>query len=150
MCNIDISITIHTPELATALTKLADALSTISAGSAPATASSQAASRPSSTATSAPKSASSATTTPKSAGVPATSAPPTSAKPPVQPAPTAAPSPYTFPQLQQAAGTLVQAGRQQELCNLLNQKYKVQALTQLTEAQYGAFATDLRAMGVNI
>ncbi len=140
MCNIDISITIHTPELAAALTKLAEALSATSTGSAPVSASSQAASRPSSTATSAPK----------SAGVPATSAPPTSAKPPVQPAPTATPSPYTFPQLQQAAGTLVQAGRQQELCNLLNQKYKVQALTQLTEGQYGAFATDLRAMGVNI
>jgi len=148
MPNLDIHITIHAPELAAALTKLADALSAVPVVSAAANPATTSVKKPTVSVSS------TAPATPTPAPVPAnpnaSAAPATPPTQTTQPAPTAAPAPYTFPQLQQAAGVLVQAGRQQELCNLLNQKYKVQALTQLTEAQYGAFATDLRTLGVNI
>ncbi|HEY8462442.1 MAG TPA: hypothetical protein VIM29_00170 [Bacillota bacterium] len=68
---------------------------------------------------------------------------------PAQPLPTTAPS-YTLEQLSLAAARgLMDTGRQTELMQLLA-KYGIQALTQLPKEQYGAFATDLRAMGCKI
>lgn len=75
-----------------------------------------------------------------------------------QQAPTQAPqgavptsaSQYTLEQLAVAATQLMDAGRQQELVNMLNQSFGVQALTQLPKEQYGAFATKLREMGAKI
>ncbi|MPN41310.1 hypothetical protein SDC9_188853 [bioreactor metagenome] len=52
-------------------------------------------------------------------------------------------------QLAVAATQLVDAGRRQELVNLLT-SFGVQALTTLPKEQYGNFATQLRAMGAKI
>lgn len=71
-------------------------------------------------------------------------------KPPVQQAPvqTAAPS-YTADDLARAAMTLMDSGRQGDLINLLAQ-FGTEALTQLPQEQYGAFATALRGLGAPI
>lgn len=82
---------------------------------------------------------------------------------PVQTAPTptpvAAPAPapavpvtaptYTLDQIAKAGANLVDAGKMEQLLALLT-KYGVQAVTQLTPDQYGAFATELRALGAQI
>lgn len=68
---------------------------------------------------------------------------------PIQPLPTTAPG-YTLEQLSLAAARgLMDTRRQAELMQLLA-KYGIQALTQLPKEQYGAFATDLRALGCKI
>jgi hypothetical protein len=56
---------------------------------------------------------------------------------------------YTLDQLAVAATQLVDAGRREELVGLLA-SFGVQALTALPKEQYGAFATQLRAMGAKI
>ncbi len=56
---------------------------------------------------------------------------------------------YSMEQLAVAATQLVDAGRRQELVNLLT-SFGVQALTALPKEQYGNFATQLRAMGAKI
>lgn len=79
---------------------------------------------------------------------------------PVAPAPmptAAAPAPavpvtaptYTLDQIAKAGANLVDAGKMEQLLALLT-KYGVQAVTQLTPDQYGAFATELRALGAQI
>ena len=70
--------------------------------------------------------------------------------PPVQQAPvqTAAPA-YTADGLARAAMTLMDSGRQGDLINLLAQ-FGTEALTQLPQEQYGAFATALRGLGAPI
>ncbi|MFD2446413.1 hypothetical protein ACFSO7_20840 [Bacillus sp. CGMCC 1.16607] len=67
---------------------------------------------------------------------------------PAQPVPTSAPT-YTLDQLAVAATQLMDAGRQPELLSLLA-SFGVQSLMQLPQEQYGAFATKLRELGVNI
>lgn len=62
--------------------------------------------------------------------------------------PTATPT-YTMDQLAVAATQLMDAGRRTEIVALLEQ-FGVQALTLLPKGQYGAFATQLRAMGAKI
>ena len=78
--------------------------------------------------------------------------------PPVTPMPTtAAPAhavpvtapTYTLDQIAKAGANLVDAGKMEQLLALLT-KYGVQAVTQLTPDQYGAFATELRALGAQI
>ena len=92
------------------------------------------------------------------APVPAPAPAPTPAAPPVTPMPTAAaPAPavpvtaptYTLDQIAKAGANLVDAGKMEQLLALLT-KYGVQAVTQLTPDQYGAFATELRALGAQI
>lgn len=56
---------------------------------------------------------------------------------------------YTMEQLAVAATVIVDAGRRAELVSLLN-SFGVQALTELPKEQYGAFATKIRGLGVNI
>ncbi len=56
---------------------------------------------------------------------------------------------YTLEQLAVAATQLMDAGRRNELVQLLTQ-FGVQALTALPKEQYGTFATQLRAMGAKI
>ena len=76
-------------------------------------------------------------------------------QPPVpQPTPPPAPVPtstqtYTQEQLAVAATALVDAGRRQDIVNLLS-AFQVPALTALPKEQYGAFATALRGMGAKI
>ncbi|GAB4272119.1 MAG: hypothetical protein Kow00111_25770 [Thermincola ferriacetica] len=62
--------------------------------------------------------------------------------------PTTTPT-YTIEQLAVAATQLVDAGRREELVQLL-QQFGVQALTALPKEQYGAFATGLRQLGAKI
>ena len=83
---------------------------------------------------------------------PATTAGQTSAAPGNTPAPTVpvagAPT-YTLDQISRAGASLVDAGKMQQLLELLG-RYGVQAVTQLQPEQYGTFATELRALGAQI
>jgi hypothetical protein len=65
-----------------------------------------------------------------------------------QTVPTSSPT-YTMDQLAVAATQLMDAGKREELINLLN-SFGVQALTALPQEQYGAFATKLRELGANV
>ena len=70
------------------------------------------------------------------------------------PAPVAAPVPVTAPtysleQLARAGASLVDAGKMEQLLALLA-KYGVQAVTQLQPDQFGVFATELRSLGAQI
>lgn len=98
------------------------------------------------------------TPAPVAAPAPAPAPAPTPVAPPVTPMPTAAaPAPavpvtaptYTLDQIAKAGANLVDAGKMEQLLALLT-KYSVQAVTQLTPDQYGAFATELRALGAQI
>ncbi|MCM3589647.1 hypothetical protein M4D58_03260 [Brevibacillus borstelensis] len=100
---------------------------------------------------------------PAAASVPAVPVVPPAQAVPVAPpaaptqAPTAAPGAvptagaptYTMDQLAVAATQLVDAGRQAEVVQLLA-SFGVQALTALPKEHYGAFATQLRAMGAKL
>ena len=95
------------------------------------------------------------TPAPSPSPMPVTSAPtagPTSAAPGSTPAPavpvTSAPA-YTLDQISRAGASLVDAGKMEQLLALLG-RYGVQAVTQLQPEQYGAFATELRALGAQI
>lgn len=68
---------------------------------------------------------------------------------PIQSVPVAAPCTYTIEQIQTACAPLMDAGKQQELVNLLAQ-FGVQSLPQLPPGQYGAFVTALRGLGAKI
>lgn len=57
---------------------------------------------------------------------------------------------YTMDQLAVAATQLMDAGRQAELLNLLNNTYGAPSLMALPKEQYGNFATALRQMGAKI
>lgn len=89
-------------------------------------------------------------------------APVTPPAPPAVPAapvaPMAAPAPsvpvggaptYTLDQIAKAGASLVDAGKMEPLLALLT-RYGVQAVTQLAPEHYGAFATELRALGAQI
>jgi hypothetical protein len=67
---------------------------------------------------------------------------------PLQAVPTSAPS-YTIDQLAVAATQLMDAGKRNELLQLLA-AFGVPSLTALPKEQYGAFATKLREMGAQI
>ncbi len=73
---------------------------------------------------------------------------PVPAAPPAPIVPTAAPT-YTLDALARAGATLAQSGKMQEALALLA-KYGVQTVNQLKPEQYGAFATELRALGAQI
>ncbi|MED1850319.1 hypothetical protein P4V33_01505 [Brevibacillus borstelensis] len=102
-------------------------------------------------------------TTPPVAPPAAASAPAVPVVPPAQAAPVAPPAAptqaptgvptaaqtYTLDQLAVAATQLVDAGRQAEVVQLLA-SFGVQALTALPKEHYGAFATQLRAMGAKL
>lgn len=89
--------------------------------------------------------------------------PPAPAAPVTPPSPAPAPAPqtaapvmpvagaptYTLDQISKAGAALVDAGKMEPLLALLT-KYGVQAITQLQPAQYGVFATELRALGAQI
>lgn len=92
---------------------------------------------------------------PSHSPTPVTNAPtagPTSAAPGNTPAPAVpvagAPT-YTLDQISRAGASLVDAGKMQQLLELLG-RYGVQAVTQLKPEQYGAFATELRGLGAQI
>lgn len=82
------------------------------------------------------------------APAPATPAPATASTPAPTAVPTSAPT-YTIEQLAKAGAVLAQSGRMQDALSLLA-RYGVQTVNQLKPEQYGAFATELRALGAQI
>lgn len=56
---------------------------------------------------------------------------------------------YTVDQIARAGASLVDAGKMEQLLTLLA-RYGVAAVTQLQPDQFGAFATELRALGAQI
>lgn len=169
---MEMKIKIDVPELVAAVEKLAAAIDksalnitvpnegtlnfNMPAGNAPVT--------PTAPATPAPVQA--APAVPTAPVAPAPAAAPTT--PPVAPAPAAVPTApsaapvtpaapavpvtaptYTLDQIAKAGASLVDAGKMEQLLGLLT-KYGVQAVTQLNPDQYGAFATELRALGAQI
>lgn len=75
--------------------------------------------------------------------------PPTQPQPTSQAPVTTSTPQYTLEDLARAAVPLQDAGRGQDLMALL-QKYNVMSMTQLDPSVFGAFATDLRALGAQI
>jgi hypothetical protein len=63
--------------------------------------------------------------------------------------PLAQPPTFTREQIMYAGSTLADAGKTQELINLLH-TFGVQAVTELKQEQLGAFATAMREMGAKI
>lgn len=86
--------------------------------------------------------------TPAPAPTPTPVTPMPTAAAPTSAVPVTAPT-YTLDQIAKAGANLVDAGKMEQLLALLT-KYGVQAVTQLTPDQYGAFATELRALGAQI
>ena len=70
------------------------------------------------------------------------------AQQPTAAVPTSAPA-YTFDMIAQAGATLIDAGKMDALMGILG-RYGVSSLTELPPAQYGAVATELRALGAKI
>ncbi len=58
--------------------------------------------------------------------------------------------PVTLNDLCTAGAGLVESGKMDEVINLLNKKYGVQAVNQLQVDQYSAFAEDLKALGAKL
>lgn len=87
------------------------------------------------------------------APVPTTSAPAATPAAPVAPAPTpvpTAPAPtYTLEQLTVAAAPLIDAGKINELCDVIN-SFGVQSLQELPPERYDEYATAIRALGAKI
>lgn len=73
---------------------------------------------------------------------------PVAPAPPQPVVPTSAAT-YTQDELQRAAVTLLDAGRQNDLVTMLN-SFGVEAITMLPKERYGEFATALRQMGAQI
>lgn len=69
--------------------------------------------------------------------------------PPASAVPVASAPSYTIDQLATAGAALVDAGKMEQLLALLA-RYNVAAVTQLQPNQFGAFATELRALGAQI
>lgn len=154
---MEMKITVEAPDLAASILKLAEA---IASGPDPdiltpdeplPVASYPTAPAPVSPAPVTPTQTPAPTATPPVAA-PAPTVGQTSAAPGNTPAPTVpvtgAPT-YTLDQISRAGASLVDAGKMQQLLELLG-RYGVQAVTQLQPEQYGAFATELRALGAQI
>ena len=154
MSQINISIELKAPELATALLALADAWAMTAnarpsqSGVAPDPAPAQPVPMQSNPAPAPTPAPAPAQTYNPSPAAPAQMTDPILAGAPA-PAVPVTPQSYTLDQLAQAATQLMDAGRRNELISLLS-SYSVQALTALPKEQYGAFATQLRAMGARI
>lgn len=86
---------------------------------------------------------------PVAAPAPSVTAPAGPVAPPAPALPVTDAPTYTLDQISKAGAALVDAGKMEPLLALLT-KYGVQAITQLQPAQYGVFATELRALGAQI
>lgn len=166
---MEMKIKIEVPDLAAAVEKLAAAVTMPSAAPAalppqmPTPAPATAPVMPQVPGPAAPANPTPAPTTAASVTAPGPSPAPVTTAPPMtgQAAPLSnAPSPgpampvaaapaYTLDQISKAGASLVDAGKMEPLLALLT-KYGVQAITQLQPAQYGVFATELRALGAQI
>lgn len=137
---LEMKVTVVAPELAAAINNLAAAMG----GTKPLP----------TTTTPAPAAAPAPAATPMPAPT-APVAPPAPAAPAAQmnyPAPSvplAAPPQYTVDQIMAAGATLMDAGKVNELMNLLH-SFGVQAVMDLKPEQLGAFATAMRDLGARI
>lgn len=143
-------LTIEAPGLTNAINRLADALSyrkeagsAVQANPAPAVSSAPVVNAPSP-----------AFTVQQPAPIPTVQqpAPPVPTAPVNYPAPgvpLAPPPQYTVDQIMAAGGALMDAGKIQELSNLLH-SFGVQTVTDLKPEQLGAFATAMRELGAKI
>lgn len=139
---MEMKITVEAPDLAASILKLAEAIA-----SGP---------DPSILTPDEPLPVASYPTAPAPAPAPAPAAPvspapvtPTQTPTPAPAAPVAGAPTYTLDQISRAGASLVDAGKMQQLLELLG-RYGVQAVTQLQPEQYGTFATELRALGAQI
>ena len=139
----EVKITLEAPQLAASIEHLATALyAQHGLSAAPAVQAPAPAQQP-------------ATTTPPPAmptaptAAPAPVAPNSPAVPPAAGMPLAPPPQYTVYQIMQAGATLMDAGKVQELMNLLH-SFGVNAVMDLKPEQLGAFATEMRKLGAQI
>ena len=135
---LEIKITIEAPELANAINNVASAMAgaKVQPAAAPTTVQAQALTQP----VAAP-----AQTTAQA--VAPTPAAPASA--PVAAVPVASAPQYTVEQIMAAGATLMDAGKANELINLLH-TFGVQAVMDLKPDQLGTFATEMRKLGAKI
>lgn len=149
---MEMKIKIEVPDLAAAIEKLAVALNNSTVIEKPCTQGAPAPAEvsvpnPAPVATQAPVAPVAPTPAPVApAPAPAPAAPVQAVPAPA--VPVTAPT-YTLDQIAKAGANLVDAGKMEQLLGLLT-KYGVQAVTQLMPDQYGAFATELRALGAQI
>lgn len=142
---LEVKVTIAAPELSEAINNLAAAIGGKAAQSASVTA-------PVAQQIPTPMSAEPATlqmpvqTVPMAAPAPVANAP---ASYPAPSVPLAPPPQYTVDQIMAAGATLMDAGKVNELMNLLH-SFGVQAVMDLKPEQLGAFATAMRELGAKI
>ena len=128
---LEIKITIEAPELANAINNVASAMAgaKVQPAAAPTTVQAQAPTQP---------------VAPAPVAAPAQ----TTAQA-VAPTPAAPASQYTVEQIMAAGATLMDAGKANELINLLH-TFGVQAVMDLKPDQLGTFATEMRKLGAKI
>ena len=144
---LEMIVKIEAPELAASINKLADAISGHAPAASMATVGPALVAAPvEAPAPVNPAHAPVAMTAPAQPVAPTATSPGNTAAPavPVSSAPS-----YTLDQISRAGASLVDAGKMQQLLELLS-RYGVQAITQIQPEQYGAFATELRALGAQI
>lgn len=137
---LEVKVTITAPELTGAINNLAAAIGGKAAAPAPTPV---AAPMPAPQPTAAPAPVPMPTPTPVAAPAPAP------ASYPAPNVPLAAPPQYTVDQIMAAGATLMDAGKVNELMNLLH-SFGVQAVMDLKPEQLGAFATAMRELGAKI
>ena len=142
---LEVKVTIVAPELSGAINNLAAAIGGKATQSAPVA---QQMPTPAPTAPVTPQMPAPApqTPTPMAAPTPVTTAPTNYPAPNV---PLAPPPQYTVDQIMAAGATLMDAGKVNELMNLLH-SFGVQAVMDLKPEQLGAFATAMRELGAKI
>ena len=146
---LEMKLTITTPDLSEAINNLAQAMSTCVPGIQNGTTTCAEATNT----TSAGADAAPAANPTQVTGVPTSAVPvapaPTSV-PVEQPlsVSTAAPA-YTLEMIATAGTTLIDIGKMKQLTDLLA-RYGISCITELDPSQYGAFATELRALGAQI
>lgn len=138
---LEVKVTIVAPELSGAINNLAAAIGGKATQSAPAA---QQMPAPAPTAPVTPQMP--VQTAPMVAPAPVTNAPTNYPAPNV---PLAPPPQYTVDQIMAAGATLMDAGKVNELMNLLH-SFGVQAVMDLKPEQLGAFATAMRELGAKI
>lgn len=158
---LEIKITVSCPDLSSAITALAGAITHRNPGAPAPNPHQTGVSLPTETptnptvppvatpATGAAQSAPYVTATPAPAApvVPLSAAPVSNAPAPTVPVANA--PAYTLDQISRAGAALVDAGKMPQLVTLLG-KYGVQAVTQIPPERYGDFATELRGLGARL
>lgn len=156
----EVKITIDAPQLAAAIDHLATALYMKNGGAAPQMPANPTPAAPAQTTAPAAPMAGPTSAYPSNppapapmptapAAAPAPVAPNSPAVPPAAGMPLASPPQYTVDQIMQAGAMLMDAGKVNDLMNLLH-SFGVNAVMDLKPEQLGAFATEMRKLGAQI